>query len=108
MASVGKAAARFDVAKLSSLNAHYIRVADDARLRAMLAHNEDLFASLTISEGRSDLAVVAEDADLDSLGLSGYTRDAADELAALAAGDDPRAAVAQDALRLLYRLTSAS
>jgi DNA repair exonuclease SbcCD nuclease subunit len=94
------------VARLSLAGA--LGMADDARLRAMLAHNEDLFASLTISEGRSDLAVVAEDADLDSLGLSGYARDAADELAALAAGDDPRAAVAQDALRLLYRLTSAS
>jgi hypothetical protein len=83
-------------------------MADDARLRAMLSHHEDLFASLTVSEGRSDLAVVAEDADLESLGLSGYARDAADELVALAAGDDPRAAAAQDALRLLYRLTSTS
>ncbi len=35
--SVGKAAARFDVAKLSSLNAHYIREADDARLLDLIA-----------------------------------------------------------------------
>ncbi len=94
------------VVRLSLVGA--LGMADDARLRAMLADHEDLFASLTISEGRSDLAVVAEDADLESLGLSGYARDAADELVALAAGDDPRAATAQDALRLLYRLTSAS
>ncbi len=94
------------VVRLSLVGA--LGMADDARLRAMLADQEDLFASLTISEGRSDLAVVAEDADLESLGLSGYARDAADELVALAAGDDPRAATAQDALRLLYRLTSAS
>lgn len=83
-------------------------MADDARLRAMLAHHEDLFASLTISEGRSDLAVVAEDADLASLGLSGYARDGAAELVALAAEGGPRAAAAQDALRLLYRLTRGS
>jgi hypothetical protein len=94
------------VVRLSLVGA--LGMADDARLRAMLADHEDLFASLTISEGRSHLAVVAEDADLESLALSGYARDAADELVALAAGDDPRAATAQDALRLLYRLTSAS
>ncbi len=94
------------VVRLSLVGA--LGMADDARLRAMLSHHEDLFASLTVSEGRSDLAVVAEDADLESLGLSGYARDAADELVALAAGDDPRAAAAQDALRLLYRLTSTS
>jgi len=94
------------VVRLSLVGA--LGMADDARLRAMLADHEDLFASLTISDGRSDLAVVAEDADLESLGLSGYARDAADELVALAASDDPQAATAQDALRLLYRLTSTS
>lgn len=93
------------VVRLSLIGA--LGMADDARLRAMLAHHEDLFASLTLSEGRSDLAVVAEDADLDSLGLSGYARDGAAELVALAGGDGPGAVAAQDALRLLYRLTRA-
>src|SRR5205807_9977512 len=33
---VGRAAARFDQAKLDNINAHYIREADDARLLALL------------------------------------------------------------------------
>ena len=37
IADVGRAAARFDQAKLDSVNAHYIRVADDARLVGLLA-----------------------------------------------------------------------
>ncbi|MEX2450716.1 MAG: glutamate--tRNA ligase [Rhodospirillales bacterium] len=36
LAHVGKAAARFDVAKLTSLNAHYMRQADDERLFDLL------------------------------------------------------------------------
>ncbi len=35
--AVGRAAARFDFAKLDSLNGHYIRVADDGRLVALVA-----------------------------------------------------------------------
>ncbi|MGE0651526.1 MAG: glutamate--tRNA ligase [Alphaproteobacteria bacterium] len=35
--AVGKAAARFDMAKLTSLNAHYIREADDSRLLDLMA-----------------------------------------------------------------------
>jgi glutamyl-tRNA synthetase len=35
--AVGRAAARFDFAKLDSLNGHYIRIADDARLVALIA-----------------------------------------------------------------------
>ncbi|MFM5884775.1 MAG: glutamate--tRNA ligase, partial [Novosphingobium sp.] len=34
---VGKGAARFDLAKLQSLNGHYLREADDARLAALVA-----------------------------------------------------------------------
>ena len=34
--AVGKSPARFDMAKLTSLNAHYIREADDARLLALI------------------------------------------------------------------------
>jgi glutamyl-tRNA synthetase len=35
--AVGRAAARFDYAKLDSVNGHYIRAADDARLVALIA-----------------------------------------------------------------------
>jgi glutamyl-tRNA synthetase len=37
IADVGRAAARFDQAKLDSVNAHYIRAADDGRLVALVA-----------------------------------------------------------------------
>ena len=37
IADVGRAAARFDQAKLDSINAHYIREADDARLLGLIA-----------------------------------------------------------------------
>src|SRR3546814_9548808 len=35
--AVGRAPARFDAKKLESVNAHYIRAADDARLAALVA-----------------------------------------------------------------------
>jgi glutamyl-tRNA synthetase len=41
IADVGRAAARFDQAKLDSVNAHYIRAADDARLVALVAERFD-------------------------------------------------------------------
>jgi glutamyl-tRNA synthetase len=37
IANVGKGAARFDLAKLQSLNGHYLREADDARLAELVA-----------------------------------------------------------------------
>jgi glutamyl-tRNA synthetase len=37
LASIGRAPAQFDFAKLDSVNAHYIREADDARLVALIA-----------------------------------------------------------------------
>ncbi len=36
LAAVGKSAARFDIEKLGSLNAHYMRASDDQRLRALI------------------------------------------------------------------------
>ena len=78
--------------------------AEDARLEAMLADQADLFAALTRSGRGSDLAVVAHDDDLAALGLSGYAQSAAEEIAAIAAGDGPDHETARDALRLLYRL----
>jgi glutamyl-tRNA synthetase len=37
IADVGRAASRFDLAKLQNLNGHYLREADDARLAALIA-----------------------------------------------------------------------
>lgn len=83
-------------------------VAEDARLREVLDHHGDVLASLTVSEGRSDLALVVDDGALGSLGLQGYAHGAAAELAHAAAVEGPRQQAARDALRLLYRLARAS
>ena len=85
-----------------------IGVAEDARLQQVLDHHGEVLGSLTVSEGRSDLAVIIDEADIDALGLQGYARDAAAELAALAAAEGPQRDVARDALRLLHRLAGAA
>ena len=54
---VGRAAARFDFAKLDSINAHYIREADDARLLALVA--ERLEADSAASCRRGDTRAAA-------------------------------------------------
>lgn len=83
-------------------------VAEDARLREVIDHHADVLASLTVSEGRSDLALVVDDHALGALALQGYAHDAAVELAQVAAADGPGQQAARDALRLLYRLARAS
>lgn len=83
-------------------------VGEDSRLREVLDHHADVLASLTVSEGRSDLALVVDDDALGSLGLQGYAHDAAAELAQMAAAEGPGQQAARDALRLLYRLARAS
>ena len=85
-----------------------IGVAEDARLQQVLDHHGEVLGSLTVSQGRSDLAVIIDEADIDALGLQGYARDAAAELAALAAAEGPQRDVARDALRLLHRLAGAA
>lgn len=62
-----------------------------------------LFASLRRRERTTDLAVVPDELDQDSVSLSGYARDTWDELLAMAGHGDT---VARDALRLLYRLSA--
>ena len=84
-----------------------VGMGEDALLQDIIDHNRDLFASLTISEGRSDLAVYVEDGDLHNLGLVGYSYEAAEEIVALSGPEGPQQQAAQDALRLLYRLTRA-
>jgi len=54
---VGRAAARFDQAKLDSINAHYIREADDARLLGLIAERlETEFARPLAPQERERLA----------------------------------------------------
>lgn len=76
---------------------------DMALLDEVLDRHRQLYASLRTWERHSDLALLPEEDDLAELELSGFAADALDDLReAAAAGDD--AAVAQDALALLYRL----
>jgi glutamyl-tRNA synthetase len=49
IADVGRAAARFDPAKLDSVNAHYIREADNARLAALTAERLERELARTLS-----------------------------------------------------------
>src|ERR1051325_5859710 len=51
IAQVGRAAARFDQAKLDSINAHYIREAADTRLVALLAERLEVEFGHTLSAG---------------------------------------------------------
>ena len=53
---IGRAAARFDFAKLDNLNGHYLRQADDTRLVALIAPVLERELDLTLSEaGRARL-----------------------------------------------------
>ena len=80
-----------------------VSLAQKARLDGLLEHYADLLGALETWERRSDLAVVADDADLDDLGLSGFAQEALRDLRELA-GSGEQAVTAQDALALLYRL----
>jgi len=79
-----------------------INLATAARLDELMALGTDLFASLKRRERTTDLAIEPDKLDQDSMSLSGYARETWVSLNESAAQDDP---VAQDALRLLYRLS---
>ena len=80
-----------------------INLATAASLDELMDTKAELFASLRRRERTTDLAVVPDELDQDSVSLSGYARETWDELLAMAQQDDH---VAQDALRLLYRLSA--
>ncbi len=83
-----------------------ISLAQKARLDRLLEHHSDLLAALETWERRSELAVVPDDSDLDKLELSGFAREAAEDLSGLAESGE-QAVVARDALALLHRLAGA-
>lgn len=78
-----------------------INLATGAELDGVMEGREDLFASLRRRERKMNLAIVPDELDKDSVSLTGYAKDAWDELVVKAEDD----AVAQDALRLFYRLS---
>jgi DNA repair exonuclease SbcCD nuclease subunit len=75
-----------------------------ARMERELEAREDVFGALEHPERHTDVVVVADDADLDELRLTGYAAVARDRLRERAAGDGDDAEVATDALGLLVRL----
>ena len=82
-----------------------VSVGQKARLDSLLSRSAELLAALERRDGSDGLAVTPDDADYDSLGLSGFADDALRDLADMAeSGDVDQAAVARDALGLLHRL----
>ena len=82
-----------------------VSIAQNARLDRLLDGFDDLLAALQRWERRSDLVVVPDDSDIESLGLSGFAHDALSDLQDVAQSADESAAVtARDALALLHRL----
>jgi DNA repair exonuclease SbcCD nuclease subunit len=80
-----------------------INLANAAALDTLMETQAELFASLAWRERTSDLVIVPDDLDQDSVSLSGYAKDTWNELLHMASsGDD----IAQDALRLFYRFSS--
>ena len=82
-----------------------VSIAQKARLDRLLDGFADLLAALETWDRRSDLVVVPDESDIESLGLSGFAHDALRDLQDLARSADESAAVtARDALTLLHRL----
>jgi DNA repair exonuclease SbcCD nuclease subunit len=76
----------------------------NAKLEEVLEHNRLTFASLNTWALHTDLVVAPDEADLAKLDVSGYVREALEELSGEAVGSGEEAVVARDALYLLYRL----
>ena len=83
-----------------------LSLAAKAQLDANLEQARALFAALELWERHTDLVVLPDRLDLESLGLSGFARAALDELRETVTRGGDRAGVACDALALLYRLAA--
>jgi DNA repair exonuclease SbcCD nuclease subunit len=77
-----------------------INLATAARLDELFADQGESFASLRRRARTTELAILPDQLDQDSVTLTGYAKETWDELLAQADSDEE----AQDALRLLYRL----
>ena len=89
------------IVKLSMVG--QVSLARNARIDLILEHNADLLAALETWERRSELVVLPDVLDHEHLNVSGYARDAVEELIEMAK-DGEKAQTARDALALLYRL----
>lgn len=82
-----------------------VSLAVHARLMEVIDNARELFAALTLSEGRQDLVVLPVDEDFSSLPLTGFAKDALDELREVAQRNTAESIRANDALSLLVRLS---
>jgi DNA repair exonuclease SbcCD nuclease subunit len=85
-----------------------LSLAGHARLEAVLAAQGHLFASLTRSDRRSELAVMPAESDFSQLQLTGFASQALDTLRVTAEQNGADAAAARDALALMVRLAGRS
>lgn len=61
IADVGRAPSRFDMVKLTSLNGHYLRHADDAHLRDLIVPRIEAALGITVSDSQKALLLSAMD-----------------------------------------------
>lgn len=85
-----------------------LSLAEKAHLDEVFEHHQDLLGSLQTWERRSELVVLPDGEDFESLQLTGFAGDALEDLRRAAAGDDEVAVTARDALGILYRLGRAT
>ncbi|MCY4342993.1 MAG: DNA repair exonuclease [Gammaproteobacteria bacterium] len=83
-----------------------LSLAQHARLEALLEGCAAVLAALENWDSRSDLVVLPDDADLSTLDLSGFAREALQDLSEQASQGE-QAQTARDALALLHRLAAA-
>ena len=81
-----------------------VNLSESDALERVLDLAGDLFASVTISPTRTDLAVVTDESDFTRLDLSGFGHEALAEIVGAASPEQGDNADASHALRLLYRL----
>lgn len=98
----GHAAPARTVAKLSMSGTVNLRT--KAQVDALIERMTAKYASVGIHARYQDLVVAPDQLDNDSVALSGYAREAWDELIAGAVGTGAGAGVDRDALALFYRL----
>jgi hypothetical protein len=78
-----------------------INLAIAAQLDELLDAQAELFASLRKRKRTTDLSIAPDEMDQENVALSGYAKEAWNDLIAASSDDS----VAQDALRLCYRLS---
>lgn len=76
-----------------------------ARLDSEISSLATLFALLEPWERHTDLTITPQDGDFTAMDLSGFARDALEELIEIAQSDQQQSAIAADALGLLFRFS---